>query len=114
MNRLKNIGLVIDLAFFLDIILSFRTTYRHEETNVEIKDPVMIRKNYLRGMFWIDLLSTIPFDLIFYYIDQFIAKDIKTMGIIKIARITRISKLIAYMNSTDDVKVALNLFKTIL
>ena len=65
-------------------------------------------------MFWVDLLSAIPFDLMIYYMNQLIAKDMKTVGIIKIARITRISKLIAYMNSTDDVKVALNLFKTIL
>jgi len=68
-NRLKFINYCVDVAFFLDIIISFRTTFRHAETNIEITDPAAIKKNYLMGMFWIDLVSTIPFDLLIYYMD---------------------------------------------
>ena len=59
----------IDVAFFIDIIISFRTTFRHEETNIEITEFAAIKNNYLKGMFWIDFISMIPYDLLMYYMN---------------------------------------------
>ena len=60
----KIINSLIDICFFFDIILSFRTTYFNPITGAEIFDPKKIAKNYLKGRFWIDLTSTLPFELI--------------------------------------------------
>ena len=52
---------LIDFMFFLDIIITFRTTYFDRGGN-EIYDPKEISRHYLKGQFWSDLLATIPFD----------------------------------------------------
>ena len=56
---------VIDFLFFLDIVMNFRTTYFDSSTGEEIIDKKMITKHYLFGQFIIDLLSTVPFDVVY-------------------------------------------------
>jgi hypothetical protein len=52
----------LDLVFLVDIALNFRTTYRRQGT--EVVDPELIRRHYRRGMFPIDLLAAVPFDVL--------------------------------------------------
>jgi hypothetical protein len=59
------IDLIIDLTFFFDIIVTFRTTFINKKTGDEVIDYKVIAKDYLKGRFVIDLLPTIPFDYIF-------------------------------------------------
>ena len=40
---------IIDLFFFIDILVSFRTTYINERTGAEVRDVKMIGRHYLRG-----------------------------------------------------------------
>ena len=53
---------VVDVIFFLDIILNFHTTYV-SGTGEVISDPKLIRLNYLKSWFIIDLLSCLPYDV---------------------------------------------------
>lgn len=64
LNEMQVVNFFIDALFLFDIILGFRLTYRDEHTNEEITNIKKITRNYLQGNFWIDLVSTIPFDLI--------------------------------------------------
>ena len=57
------IGIIIDIIFFIDIILNFLTAYFDNEDNL-IVDKKKIVINYLTGWFLLDLLSTLPFDQI--------------------------------------------------
>jgi len=52
----------LDLVFFLDIRLNFRTTFR--EYGSDIRDPSRIASRYRRGMLPWDLISTLPFDVL--------------------------------------------------
>ena len=52
----------VDLVFFLDILVSFRTTFMDIRTGNEVLNSKLIAKNYLLNRFWIDLLSMIPLD----------------------------------------------------
>lgn len=53
----------IDLSFFIDIAINFRTTFISNKTGEEIYNPKLIAKRYvLGGRFLIDFLSSIPFD----------------------------------------------------
>ena len=61
---IDTISMVIDICFLLDIIIVFRTSLLDEQTGEEIKDSKIIADAYLKGRFTIDLLSTLPFDLI--------------------------------------------------
>lgn len=50
----------------LDIILNFRTTYVSKSGQV-VYEPKLIAINYLRGLFLLDLLAAIPFDLLYAF-----------------------------------------------
>lgn len=58
----KFLNYIVDTIFFIDILVSFRTTYINERTGAEVRDVKMIMQYYLRGQFTIDLLATVPFD----------------------------------------------------
>lgn len=53
---------IVDVVFFLDIVLNFHTTYV-SQTGEVISDPRLIRLNYLKSWFVIDLLSCLPYDI---------------------------------------------------
>lgn len=60
----KVFNYMIDFIFFFDILINFRTTYSSFLTGDEVKEPKAIAINYLRGRFWIDFISCIPFELV--------------------------------------------------
>ena len=100
---------VIDLCFAIDIIISFRTTYVNEFTGDEETNGGVIFKNYLFGRFTIDLLATLPFDKII----KSEKLNIKMIACLKLIRILRLGRLIKYLNSSDDLKQQILIFKLI-
>jgi potassium voltage-gated channel Eag-related subfamily H protein 5 len=56
----------IDVIFFLDIILNFHTTYV-SSTGEVISDPKLIRLNYFKSWFTVDLLSCLPYDIFYAF-----------------------------------------------
>ena len=56
---------IVDLFFAADILLTFRTTFFDAENEL-VLDKRVIRRSYLRGMFWIDFIAIIPFELLGY------------------------------------------------
>ena len=57
-------GFLIDIFFFMDIIITFRTTSVNLVTGEEIINPKEIGKRYIKGRFIIDFLSAVPIDKI--------------------------------------------------
>jgi len=57
-------NLFIDFCYFIDMILSFRTSYINPMTGSEIVSKREVTINYLTGRFWVDLISTVPFDML--------------------------------------------------
>lgn len=55
---------IIDIAFVFDIILNFRTTINNPLTGEEIMDSKSIAISYFKNRFILDLIATIPYDLI--------------------------------------------------
>ena len=53
---------IVDVVFFIDIVLNFHTTYVGPGGEV-VSDPKVIRLNYLKSWFVIDLLSCLPYDV---------------------------------------------------
>ena len=117
-NITERLNTVIDIMFFVDIIMNFRTTFFNSRTGEEIIDKHKIVRNYVFGSFAIDLLSTIPFDLVYQVFmvsenDDDQAQNLQIMSMMKIIRILRLSRLITYLNSAEDIKLSLRLFQTI-
>ena len=72
---------LLEVIFFIDIVLNFNTGYRDHD--VVVVDRTLIAQNYIFGWFFIDLLATIPFDLIF---------EVKTSPLLE-PSVFRLSKL---------------------
>jgi len=58
------INALIDICFFIDILVTSRTTIINNKTEEEIVQPKEIFKNYAQSRLWIDICSTVPFDLL--------------------------------------------------
>ncbi|KAL3313584.1 Potassium voltage-gated channel subfamily H member 5, partial [Cichlidogyrus casuarinus] len=56
---------IIDVIFFIDIVLNFHTSFVGPGGEV-IADSAIIRLNYLRGWFALDLISCLPYEIIKY------------------------------------------------
>lgn len=62
---------IVDVIFLVDIVLNFHTTFVGPAGEV-VSDPALIRMNYLKTWFIIDLLSCLPYDVInaFEHVDE--------------------------------------------
>ena len=65
-------------------------TYRDANTNEEILTPKSIAKNYISGEFWLDLVSTIPFDNLFALFDKGSGDQLVGLSMLKLTRMLRI------------------------
>lgn len=54
------IDAAVDVYFVTDLILNFRTAY-YTRGGIREDRPSAIRRNYLRGWFAVDFVSTLPF-----------------------------------------------------
>jgi len=52
--------IIVDCSFFIDIILTFFTAQSEKNGTLIVKKS-LIAKNYCKGWFFIDLLTTMPF-----------------------------------------------------
>ena len=91
----------LDFLFFVDICFSFRTCYEQSHTQIYVASSSKIATNYLRSWFTIDVLSTLPLDLI---IEAIIGStsagsgddgktDLEVLKLIRIIRLVRLVKL---------------------
>lgn len=83
-----------DVLFLIDILVQFRTTF-FNETGEEVRDWHKIAVKYLKGMFFIDLVATIPWGLADY-------TPLKLLKILKVSRITRFTKVIEKLELKED------------
>ena len=64
-DGLETFNWCIEGLFYLDFIFNFFQTYQDEETFEIITDRREIALKYIKGWFIIDLLSIIPFNVMF-------------------------------------------------
>jgi Ion transport protein/Cyclic nucleotide-binding domain len=86
----------IDCFFFADIWLNFRTTFRHNGT--EISDRKKISAHYLKTFFPIDLLASVPFELLFVFHSEAAAGTVSLIVLIRILRLLRVSRMYLIFN----------------
>lgn len=82
---------VIDLFFFVDIWLNFRTSFHHQGN--EILDHRKISMHYLKSFFPIDLLSNFPFELLMLPYLLITGRGISFIIFFHLLRLLRISRL---------------------
>merc|ERR1712072_419191 len=79
-----------DTMFFIDIVLNFNTPF-YDKNGFLVISRKAIARNYVRGFFAIDLVSTIPFDKLL----QNVGRETK---LIRVVRLFRLAKLVKLLN----------------
>jgi len=88
---------IVDLIFIADVAINFHTTYVGQGGEV-ISDPKIIRTNYIKSWFIIDLLACLPYDLIdmvnFFYDNRQNESGCDLLSALKIARLLRLGHVV--------------------
>ena len=50
----------IDVAFIIDVLVNFMTSFDDPVRNYEVKDPKRIAINHLRSWFFLDIVACLP------------------------------------------------------
>lgn len=87
---------LVDLVFIADIVLTFRTTF-FDQDNELVLDKEIIARTYLRGSFPVDLLATLPFELL-----GLLYQGKLELGL-KIFRLLRLTKVIRQLDVHNNV-----------
>lgn len=108
-------NLIIDSFFIADVFISFRSSYINDETGEEISSSKLIALQYIKGRFWVDLMSSLPTDIIEVIFNP--TRNVKTvlilLKLLKMIRLARLSRVITYLNLQSNVKMTLRLGKLI-
>ena len=106
----------MDIQFVVDIILNFRTTYINEKTGLEVKQGKVIAKKYIKHWrFYIDIVSVIPFELLYDAIAQDTGgatkSQFKIFDLMKLVRLLRLGRIITYLKFKQDIKIGFRIFQ---
>uniref|UniRef100_A0A8C4F654 Potassium voltage-gated channel subfamily H member 5 n=1 Tax=Dicentrarchus labrax TaxID=13489 RepID=A0A8C4F654_DICLA len=84
---------VVDVIFLIDIVLNFHTTFVGPAGEV-ISDAKLIRMNYMKTWFVIDLLSCLPYDVInaFDNVDEGLSSLFSSLKVIRLLRLGRVAR----------------------
>ncbi|XP_020905655.1 potassium voltage-gated channel subfamily H member 5 isoform X2 [Exaiptasia diaphana] len=86
------IDLLVDWLFIADIVLNFHTTYFGKDGEL-VDDPKMIRMNYLKTWFGLDLISSLPYGIL-YFVDKESESEITNLlGFLKVFRLLRLGRV---------------------
>ena len=80
LNRLS------DCFFLVDMVLTFNTSFFDGIRGRWVEERSIIAREYLRCWFWLDVLSLLPYSLMF--------SEIKAAGLIRVIRLVRLLKLL--------------------
>ena len=100
-NTLKLIEKFVDMYFYIDIMLYFRTSYK-DKSNEDKFDVREIARRYFGTFFYIDFFSSIPW-YCFFYSTSF-SETIRV--ITHIFKIFRVSKLMPILYKLEELKQA--------
>jgi len=111
-NTIFFLNLIVDLAFFFDIVITFNLPYLDPVTGLWIRSHVLIARQYLRGWFAIDVLSIFPFDYILQaaYGDNIDSQALRAFRLLKLLKLARIIRGNRIWKRWKD-RVGLNLTK---
>jgi len=100
---------LVDVVFIKDIVVQFFLPYQDETRGgMVIRSRVLIAKRYLKGWFWIDFVSVIPFDLI--PVDALnklkAVRLVKLLKLLKLGRVLRANRTLARWESSIAISYA--------
>ena len=83
---------VVELIFLLDMLVSMRTSF-YDSAKVLVTDKRLVRRNYLRGWFVPDLLSSFPTQLVSLFVDDAGSSKLSEISWLKVVRLLKLVRL---------------------
>ena len=109
------INYCIDICFFSDVVLNFRTTYINPRTGTEVTNWKKIFFHYMLGSrFCIDLLASVPFELFFSIFVSSSSSSFGLLGLLKLVRLLRLGRILTYMKFRSSLKVTMKIIQLLL
>ncbi|KAJ3224291.1 hypothetical protein HDU81_008640 [Chytriomyces hyalinus] len=96
------INQIVNLVFLIDMFIQIRTPYRDDETGQIVRDGKMIASKYLRSWFLIDLISTMPWELLSFL--QTGGGDLGQLKILRLIRLLRLLKLLRVLRASRKLR----------
>ena len=96
-----------NLMFMIDILIQLNTSFYSVDGD-EIRNRKLIAKRYLKGLFFIDLVSSLPIENMPKY-----GKNLKVVAILKVVRIMRLNKLIGKLSVDEETKAYIKIVKLV-
>ncbi|OQR84602.1 voltage-gated ion channel superfamily [Achlya hypogyna] len=93
------INCLVDICFFIDMVLRFFLVFFDDQTHMWITDAKLIVLHYLKGWFIVDLFSIIPFDIVGLVMTS------PTLGRMRFLRILRLFRLMKIVRVVQDASV---------
>ncbi|CAJ0939151.1 unnamed protein product, partial [Mesorhabditis belari] len=92
-DTLALVDSIVDVIFFADILLNFHTTFVGPGGEVVI-EPSVIRQNYFKSWFIIDLLSCLPYDIFYMFKrdDERIGSLFSALKVVRLLRLGRVAR----------------------
>ncbi|KAI9197405.1 uncharacterized protein BJ171DRAFT_223713 [Polychytrium aggregatum] len=90
---------IVDFIFFCDILIQMRTPYRHKQTGKIIRSEFGMFWNYFTGWFSIDLVSTLPWELLSLVNQSGGNLPVSQLRLLRFLRLTRLLKLLRVMRA---------------
>mmetsp|Transcript_93061 Transcript_93061/g.128241 ORF Transcript_93061/g.128241 Transcript_93061/m.128241 type:complete len:217 (+) Transcript_93061:899-1549(+) len=95
---------IINICFGVDIVIAFNTSYYNVDGE-EVISRKLIAIRYVKGLFLIDLISSLPFNLI--------NKSLNVLSILKVVRIRRLSIMINKLSLDEETKAYIKILQLI-
>ena len=96
---------VIAFIFFVDICVSFNSAYISSLTDKLVVERGVITGNYMKFGFWVDTVSTVPFDLLTSGSGASSIRLVKVLRLVRLFKLFRIIKLSKFAKRFDDIHI---------
>lgn len=114
-EHIEVVNALIDVCFALDICVHMRSAF-YDEKEVLITDTREIARHYISSTwFWIDVVSVMPWELAFSFLNTETTKTaFKMAGAIKMLRLLRLTKFFRWLyDNLGDYATAVKVFQLI-
>ena len=88
-NNVSNLDYTLSVSFLFDIAINFSTSFYHK--GILITKRKEIAKYYLKGFFWLDILSSFPYD---WLPENSTNKNKSIIEILRLLKFFRVLKLL--------------------
>jgi hypothetical protein len=105
-----NFDKIIDWIFYLDIFINFRTQFIDPKNDEFVSDSKQIALNYLKGRLIIDILASLPFELIASIFEGKMERSTSNLlSLLKLTRLLRLGRMISYFQVNQNFKFGMKM-----